>query len=159
MPPEKYDLIVIGSGPAGEKGAAAAAYFGKAVALVEKEPVLGGAAANTGTIPSKTLRESALLVRSPTKRKAQQPSRHHDHRQQSRAHYSEVPQAPAPPGEPLHQERSIHPTQSWIFQSTARFSLISPATTILRNQRRNSRNRHQQRMPLSWEKCPGPTPN
>jgi NAD(P) transhydrogenase len=57
-----YDLIVLGSGPAGEKGAAQAAYFGKRVALVEKEPVLGGAAANTGTLPSKTLRESALFL-------------------------------------------------------------------------------------------------
>jgi NAD(P) transhydrogenase len=55
-----YDLIVIGSGPAGEKGAAQAAYFGKSVALVEREPVLGGACVNTGTVPSKTLRESAL---------------------------------------------------------------------------------------------------
>jgi len=55
-----YDLIVIGSGPAGEKGAAQAAYFGKRVAMVEREPVLGGASVNTGTIPSKTLRESAL---------------------------------------------------------------------------------------------------
>jgi NAD(P) transhydrogenase len=55
-----YDLIVIGSGPAGEKGAAQAAYFGKRVALIEREPVLGGASVNTGTIPSKTLRESAL---------------------------------------------------------------------------------------------------
>ncbi len=62
MAPEKYDLIVIGSGPAGEKGAAQAAYFGKKVALVEKENVLGGAAANTGTLPSKTLRETALLL-------------------------------------------------------------------------------------------------
>jgi NAD(P) transhydrogenase len=55
-----YDLIVIGSGPAGEKGAAQAAYFGKSVAMIEREPVLGGASVNTGTIPSKTLRESAL---------------------------------------------------------------------------------------------------
>jgi NAD(P) transhydrogenase len=58
-----YDLIVIGSGPAGEKGAAQAAYFGKRVALIEKEPVVGGACVNTGTIPSKTLRESALHLR------------------------------------------------------------------------------------------------
>jgi NAD(P) transhydrogenase len=57
-----FDLIVIGSGPAGEKGAVQAAYFGKRVALVEKEPVLGGACANTGTLPSKTLRESALYL-------------------------------------------------------------------------------------------------
>ncbi|HSP35139.1 MAG TPA: FAD-dependent oxidoreductase, partial [Thermoanaerobaculia bacterium] len=57
-----YDLIVIGSGPAGEKGAAQAAYFGKSVALVERAPVLGGAGVNTGTVPSKTLRESALHI-------------------------------------------------------------------------------------------------
>lgn len=55
-----YDLVVIGSGPAGEKGAAQAAYFGKRVALVERATCLGGSALNTGTIPSKTLRETAL---------------------------------------------------------------------------------------------------
>lgn len=55
-----YDLIVIGSGPAGEKGAAQAAYFGKRVALIERSPHLGGAGLNTGTVPSKTLRETAL---------------------------------------------------------------------------------------------------
>ena len=60
--PRHFDLIVIGSGPAGEKGAAQAAYFGKSVALVEREPVFGGAAANTGTLPSKTLRETALVL-------------------------------------------------------------------------------------------------
>src|SRR5688572_12232280 len=57
---ERFDLIVIGSGPAGEKGAAQAAYFGNRVAVVEREPELGGAAINTGTVPSKTLRETAL---------------------------------------------------------------------------------------------------
>ena len=57
-----YDLVVLGSGPAGEKGAAQAAYFGKRVALVEREPAFGGAAANTGTLPSKTLRETALTL-------------------------------------------------------------------------------------------------
>jgi NAD(P) transhydrogenase len=57
---DRYDLVVIGSGPAGEKGAAQAAYFGKRVVLVERAPHLGGAGINTGTIPSKTLRESAL---------------------------------------------------------------------------------------------------
>src|SRR3970282_2227022 len=55
-----YDLIVIGSGPAGEKGAAQAAYFGKKVALIERAPHLGGAGINAGTVPSKTLRETAL---------------------------------------------------------------------------------------------------
>jgi NAD(P) transhydrogenase len=59
-PHDTFDLIVIGSGPAGEKGAAQAAYFGKRVALVEREPYLGGAGVNTGTVPSKTLRETAL---------------------------------------------------------------------------------------------------
>ena len=57
---EHFDLVVIGSGPAGEKGAAQAAYFGKRVCLVERAPKPGGAAVNTGTIPSKTLRETAL---------------------------------------------------------------------------------------------------
>jgi len=57
-----YDLIVLGAGPAGEKGAVQAAYFGKRVAIVEcaKEP--GGAAVHTGTLPSKTLRETALFL-------------------------------------------------------------------------------------------------
>ncbi len=62
MSTHQYDLIVIGSGPAGEKGAAQAAYFGKKVALIEREAGLGGAAANTGTLPSKTLRETALYL-------------------------------------------------------------------------------------------------
>jgi NAD(P) transhydrogenase len=57
-----YDLIVIGSGPAGEKGAAQAAWFGKRVALIEKRQVSGGACVNTGTVPSKTLREAALQL-------------------------------------------------------------------------------------------------
>ena len=57
----KYDLIVIGSGPAGEKGAAKAAYFGKKVALVERAPSYGGAATNTG-VPGKGMRETALYV-------------------------------------------------------------------------------------------------
>lgn len=59
---EHYDLCVIGSGPAGEKGAAQAAYFGKSVCLIERAPKPGGAAVNTGTIPSKTLRETALYL-------------------------------------------------------------------------------------------------
>src|ERR1700722_269677 len=58
---QHYDLIVIGGGPAGEKGAAQAAYFGRKVALIEESThQLGGACINTGTLPSKTLRESAL---------------------------------------------------------------------------------------------------
>ncbi|HEY4117403.1 MAG TPA: Si-specific NAD(P)(+) transhydrogenase [Byssovorax sp.] len=57
-----YDLIVIGTGPAGEKGAAQAAYFGKRVAIIEKAPKPGGAAVHTGTLPSKTLRETAIFL-------------------------------------------------------------------------------------------------
>ncbi len=53
---------MIGSGPAGEKGAAQAAYFGKRVVVVEKEAQPGGAAVHTGTLPSKTLRETALFL-------------------------------------------------------------------------------------------------
>src|SRR3974377_2183662 len=60
MSGEHYDLVVIGSGPAGEKGAAQAAYFGRRVALIERAPYLGGAGINTGTLPSKKLRETAL---------------------------------------------------------------------------------------------------
>ncbi len=57
---DHFDLIVIGSGPAGEKGAAQAAFFGKRVAMIERTPYLGGAGINTGTVPSKALRETAL---------------------------------------------------------------------------------------------------
>ena len=57
-----FDLIVIGGGPAGINGAVAAGILGKQVLLVEKEAVVGGAGINTGTIPSKTLRETALVL-------------------------------------------------------------------------------------------------
>ncbi|MEM7576450.1 MAG: FAD-dependent oxidoreductase [Planctomycetota bacterium] len=55
-----YDVVVIGTGPAGQKGAIQAAKLGKRVAIIEKQNVLGGAQINTGTIPSKSLREAAL---------------------------------------------------------------------------------------------------
>lgn len=57
---KKYDLIVIGTGPAGEKGAVKAAYFGHKVAIIEKGEKYGGAMVVTGTLPSKTLKETAL---------------------------------------------------------------------------------------------------
>ena len=57
-----YDLVVIGVGPAGEKGAVQAAYFGKRVVCVERAEEPGGAAVHTGTLPSKTLRETALFL-------------------------------------------------------------------------------------------------
>ncbi len=58
----EFDLVVLGGGPAGISGANAAAMFGKRVAIIEKARVIGGAGINTGTIPSKTLRESALAL-------------------------------------------------------------------------------------------------
>src|SRR5947209_1136229 len=57
---DKYDLIVIGSGPAGQRAAIQGAKAGKRVAVIEKREVVGGACINTGTIPSKTLREAVL---------------------------------------------------------------------------------------------------
>lgn len=63
LPDARYDLIVIGGGPAGEKAAVAAAFFGRRVALVDDAADgPGGAAVHTGTLPSKTLRESALYL-------------------------------------------------------------------------------------------------
>jgi NAD(P) transhydrogenase len=59
---DSYDLVVIGSGPAGSSAALAASFFGKKVALVERAKAVGGAGINTGTIPSKALRESALMM-------------------------------------------------------------------------------------------------
>ena len=57
-----FDVVVIGGGPGGERAAIQAARAGKRVALVEREHVVGGTRVNWGTIPSKTLRESALFV-------------------------------------------------------------------------------------------------
>ncbi|WP_018415325.1 Si-specific NAD(P)(+) transhydrogenase [Teredinibacter turnerae] len=61
--PIAYDMLVIGSGPAGQKAAVEAARSGASVALIEKTRKLGGACVQRGTIPSKTLRENALRVR------------------------------------------------------------------------------------------------
>src|ERR1700732_2906122 len=57
---QTYDLIVIGSGPAGQRAAIQGAKLGKKVALIEKREVVGGACINTGTIPSKSMREAVL---------------------------------------------------------------------------------------------------
>src|SRR5215468_10317123 len=57
-----YDLLIIGSGPAGHRAAIQAAKLNKRVAIVEKKSVVGGVCINTGTIPSKTLREAALRL-------------------------------------------------------------------------------------------------
>ncbi|MEX1016748.1 MAG: NAD(P)(+) transhydrogenase (Si-specific), partial [Phycisphaeraceae bacterium] len=63
-----FDVVVIGTGPAGQKGAIQAAKLGKRVAIIEKTNVLGGAAINTGTIPSKALREAVLHLTGHAKR-------------------------------------------------------------------------------------------
>jgi NAD(P) transhydrogenase len=57
-----YDLLVIGSGPGGQKAAIGAAKLGKRVALVERRGMIGGVCTQTGTIPSKTLREAVLYL-------------------------------------------------------------------------------------------------
>jgi len=59
---DKYDIIVIGSGPAGQKAAIAAAKLGHRAAVVERWDMVGGVCINTGTIPSKTLREAVLYL-------------------------------------------------------------------------------------------------
>ncbi len=64
----QYDLVVIGSGPAGQKAAIQAAKLGKRAAVVEKNNWLGGVALNTGTIPSKALREAIIHLTGATKR-------------------------------------------------------------------------------------------
>lgn len=69
MATNRYDVIILGGGPAGERAAVQAARSGKRVALIERENVIGGTCVNWGTIPSKTLRESAVYVWSLRNRK------------------------------------------------------------------------------------------
>jgi NAD(P) transhydrogenase len=57
-----YDLLVIGSGPGGQRAAIQAAKLNKRVAVIEKKTILGGVCINTGTIPSKTLREAVMYL-------------------------------------------------------------------------------------------------
>ncbi len=57
-----YDLLVLGSGPGGQKAAIAAAKLGRRAAVVERRQMVGGVCTNTGTIPSKTLREAVLYL-------------------------------------------------------------------------------------------------
>jgi NAD(P) transhydrogenase len=57
-----YDLLVLGSGPGGQKAAIAAAKLGRKAAVVERRHMVGGVCINTGTIPSKTLREAVLYL-------------------------------------------------------------------------------------------------
>jgi NAD(P) transhydrogenase len=62
MSEHRFDLVVIGSGPAGQKGAIAAAKLGKRVAMIDRREMTGGVSLHTGTIPSKTLREAVLYL-------------------------------------------------------------------------------------------------
>src|SRR5499427_4146044 len=57
-----FDVLVIGSGPGGQKAAIAAAKLGRRVAIIERQDMIGGVCLNTGTIPSKTLREAVLYL-------------------------------------------------------------------------------------------------
>jgi NAD(P) transhydrogenase len=57
-----YDLLVIGTGPAGQRAAIAAAKLGRRVAIIDRHKCVGGVCVNTGTIPSKTLREAVLYL-------------------------------------------------------------------------------------------------
>src|SRR6478672_10032493 len=57
-----YDLLVIGSGPGGHRAAVAAAKLEKRVAVVDRRGMVGGVCINTGTIPSKTLREAVMYL-------------------------------------------------------------------------------------------------
>ena len=62
MDEPRYDLVVIGSGPAGQKGAICAAKLGRKVAVIDRQDRIGGVSLHTGTIPSKTLREAVLYL-------------------------------------------------------------------------------------------------
>jgi NAD(P) transhydrogenase len=68
MTENQFDLVVIGSGPAGQKGAISAAKLGKRVAVIERGGMLGGVSVHTGTIPSKTFREAVLYLTGFTQR-------------------------------------------------------------------------------------------
>jgi NAD(P) transhydrogenase len=62
MQPNEYDLVVIGTGPAGQKGAICAAKMRKKVAIIDRERTIGGVCVHTGTIPSKMFREAVLYL-------------------------------------------------------------------------------------------------
>lgn len=73
--PFQFDLVCIGSGPAGQRAAIQAAKLGKRVAIIEKSRVVGGACLDTATIPSKTFREAVLSFTGPHQRWAHSPDR------------------------------------------------------------------------------------
>jgi len=59
---KKFDVLIIGSGPGGQRAAFQASKLKKRVAVIERQPYIGGAGLHTGTLPSKTLREAALFL-------------------------------------------------------------------------------------------------
>ncbi|WP_143670607.1 FAD-dependent oxidoreductase, partial [Streptomyces antimycoticus] len=63
-----FDMLVIGSGPGGQKAAIAAAKLGRRVAVVDRKEMVGGVSLHTGTVPSKTLREAVLYLTGLTQR-------------------------------------------------------------------------------------------
>src|SRR6266849_4583298 len=63
MQANEYDLVVIGSGPAGQKGAICAAKMRKKVAIIDRRLAMGGVCVHTGTIPSKVLRAQSVMTR------------------------------------------------------------------------------------------------
>jgi len=63
MAQNEYDLVCIGSGPAGQRAAINAAKLGKKVAVIEKQRFVGGMYIDTGTIPSKTFREAVNMIK------------------------------------------------------------------------------------------------
>ena len=102
---EHFDLVVIGAGPAGEKAAAQAGYFKKRVAIIEREPEPGGAAVHTGTLPSKTLRETALYLSGYHARELYGVAVELDRRFCLR---TVVPQRPAPSAQAPHLGENAH---------------------------------------------------
>src|ERR1700735_2859105 len=62
MTDSQFDLVVIGSGPAGQKGAICAAKMRKRVAVIDRAPMIGGVCVHTGTIPSKSVREAIFQL-------------------------------------------------------------------------------------------------
>src|ERR1700686_1736654 len=62
MSESEFDLVVIGSGPARQKGTIAAAKAGKRVAIIDRTVLIGGVSVHTGTIPSKTIREAIFQL-------------------------------------------------------------------------------------------------
>ena len=113
----EYDLVVIGSGPGGQKAAIAAAKLGKSVAVVERGRMLGGVCVNTGTIPSKTLREAVVYLTGMSQREMYGAS--------YRVKEKITPGRPVGPHHPCHQQGA---GRGAVSSSCATGSISSPGT-------------------------------